>query len=56
MNQPDRRTAEEKDFAGIGDPLLCNPWSCVKEEDRNRIKQWGGNAFELQRRVTDHQG
>lgn len=54
MDPQDRRNAETKNVAGIADPMLCDPWSFVKEDDRNRIKQWGGDAFELRRRVTDH--
>lgn len=40
---------------GIADPMHCNPWLFVKDNDRDRIKQWGGDAFELKRRATDRQ-
>ena len=55
MDQQERRLADIRNFAGIADPMLCDPWSFVKDDDRDRIRQWGGNAFELNRRVTDRQ-
>lgn len=55
MDQNDRRSAEIRNIAAIADPMLCDPWAFVKDDDRARIKQWGGDAFELKRRDTDRQ-
>lgn len=55
MNQHDRRATEMHSTGGITDPMHCNPWLFVKDNDRDRIKQWGGDAFELKRRATDRQ-
>lgn len=55
MEKQERRIADTKNSAGMNDPMICDPWSFVKKDDRDRIKRWGGDAFELKRRVTDHQ-